>query len=78
MAYFKRILELTNEEKREVSDMTGKIQLCVLEGDSLAMLAKQLNLHPRMIKHNMCETIYEFSHEVGLWNYVKWLMFRRK
>ena len=77
--YFKRVVDLTDAEKQKVSDMTGKIQLWVLEGRSLGYMSKQLNLPPRAILENMCETIYEFLNNVGgPWRYLKWLFYKRK
>lgn len=79
MTYFKRTAELTDFEKEKVSEMTGKIQLWVLEGRSLDYISKELNLPPKMILENMCETIYEFLNNVGgLRSYLKWLLFKRK
>lgn len=77
--YFKRIVDLTDTEKHEVSEMTGKIQLWLLEGRSLDYMSKQLNLPPRMVLENMCETIYEFLNNVGgPWCYLKWLFHKHK
>lgn len=78
MVVFKRIVELTDTEKHEVSEMTGKIQLWVLEGRSHGYMSEQLNLPPHMVKENMCETIYEFLNSVGgMRCYLKWLFKKR-
>ena len=77
--YFKRVVELTDAEKHKVSEMVGKIQLWMLEGRSLDYMSKQLNLPPRVILENMCETAYEFIDRVGgPWRYLKWLAHKRK
>lgn len=74
MTTFIRNIDLTDAEKQEVSEMVGKIQLWLLEGRSLDYMSKQLNLPPRMILENMCETIYQFMKYIGPWNYLKWLI----
>lgn len=77
--YFKRTVELTDAEKQKVSEMTGKIQLCVLEGRSWGYMSQHVNLPPPAIRENMCETIYEFLNNVGgLRYYLKWLFHKRK
>jgi hypothetical protein len=79
MVYYKRTVELTDAEKQQVSEMTGKIQLWVLEGRHFGYMSEQLHLPPQMVKENMCETIYEFLDNVGgLRYYLKWLFHRRK
>lgn len=78
MAVFKRFTDLTDEEKREVSEMTGKIELWILEGRSLDYMSKQLKLSPCEVLENMCETIYMFLNRVGgPWRYLKWLYHKR-
>lgn len=77
--YFKRTAELSDDEIRKVSEMTGKIQLWVLEGRHFGYMSEQLNLPPQAIRENMCETIYEFLNNVGgLRYYLKWLFHKRK
>lgn len=76
--YFKRVVDLTDEERQKASEMTGKIQLWVLEGRDIGYMSKQLNMPPQLILENMCETIYEFLNNVGgLRCYLKWLLFKR-
>ena len=78
MTSFKRTVELTDAEKQQVSEMTGKIQLWLLEGKSLDYISGQLNLPPRMVLENMCETVYGFlNHVGGLRCYLKWLFHKR-
>lgn len=77
--YFKRVVELTDAEKQKVSDMTGKIQLWVLEGRHWGFISDQLKLPPQAIKENMYETVYEFLDRAGgLRGYLKWLFHKRK
>lgn len=76
--YFKRVVDLNDEEKQKVSKMTGKIQLWVLEGRDLGYMSEQLDIPPQWVLENMCETIYEFLNNVGgLRYYLKWLIRKR-
>lgn len=78
MVSFRRTVELTDAEKQQVSEMMGKIQLWLLEGRSLDYISEQLNLPPRMVLENMCETIYGFLKYVGGFRcYLKWLFRKR-
>lgn len=77
MTAFIRNVDLTDAEKQKVSEMVGKIQLWLLEGQSLDHMSEQLHLPPRMVLENMCETIYQFMKYVGPWNYLKWLIRKR-
>lgn len=77
-SYFKRVVDLTDEEKRTVSEMTGKIQLWVLEGRSLGYMSEQLNLPPHMILENIYETAYEFINVIRPRHYLKWLFHKKR
>lgn len=43
---FKKLSQLTNEDKKKVSDMTGKIIIWCLEGRSIGYMSEKLGLHP--------------------------------
>lgn len=73
MTYFKRTFALTEEEKRKVSEMTGKIMLWMLEGRSRVYMAENLKLDPWMIEANIDETLYTLRKNVGRWRYLKML-----
>ena len=69
--YFKRTFELTDEEKRKVSEMTGKMMLWMLEGRSTGYISKNLNLHPRQVEENFEETLFVLLKQVGWKRYLK-------
>ena len=50
---FKNNFLLTDEDKRKVSDMNGKIMLWILEGRSIGYMSENLNLHPYQVEHNV-------------------------
>ena len=69
--YFKRTFELTDEEKRKVSEMTGKMMLWMLEGRSTGYMSKNLNLQPRQVEENFEETLFVLLKQVGWKRYLK-------
>ena len=69
--YFKRTFELNDEEKRKVSEMTGKMMLWMLEGRSIGYMSKNLNLHPRQVEENFEETLFVLLKQVGWKRYLK-------
>lgn len=78
MSYFKRVCKLTDSEKKKVSEMTGKIQLWILEGRSIGYMSEKLNLEPWQVVENIFETAYEFRKEIGTRTYLKILLHKRK
>ena len=79
MTYFKKTEKLTDTEKQVVGDMTGQIQLWLLEGRSLDYISEQLHLPPRMVMENMCETAHTFIKFIGGYRcyFFKWLIHKR-
>ena len=71
MSYFKRTFLLSNEEKIQVSEMSGKIILYALEGRSIEYMSKMLNLKPCEIKANINEMLYVLMKQVGKREYLK-------
>lgn len=71
MSYFKRTFLLSNEEKIQVSEMSGKIILYALEGRSIEYMSKMLNLRPCEIKTNINEMLYVLMKQVGKREYLK-------
>ena len=71
MTYFKQTQALTEEEKKQVSEQTRKIQLWVLEGKNINYIAEKLHLEPHLVENNIFETIYEFKKLIGLKLYLK-------
>lgn len=73
---FKHTFLLTDEEKEQVSEMTGKIMLWMLEGRSIAYMSEKLNLQPWQIVYNIEETLYILKRQVGIRRYLKILFTR--
>lgn len=67
---------LTKEQKQQVSEMTGKIMLWILEGRSRIYMANQLNLDLWELEQNIDETLYAFKKEIGWKRYLK-ILFRK-
>lgn len=76
MTYFKNTSLLTEKEKQEVSDMTGKIMLWILEGRSIAYMAEQLKLSPWQVEKNIDETLHNFRKQVGRLRFIKILFMK--
>ena len=74
--YFKPTRLLTDEEKKEVSEMSGKLVTWMLEGRSTKYMAKQLHLSPRQVEHNINETIYTLKKRVGFKRFLGILLWR--
>ena len=55
MAYFKETFMLNDEEKKQVSEMSGKIILWILEGRSVGYMSAMLHLSPQQIESNINE-----------------------
>lgn len=73
---FKRTFLLTDEEKRKVSDMCGKLVLWTLEGRSIGYESEKLNLPPWQIEHNVDELLYTLRQRVGKWRFFKILFIK--
>lgn len=73
---FVRTCDLTKEDRKKVSEMTGKTMLWILEGRSIWYIAEQLKLKPREVEENIDETLYIFRQKVGRWRFFK-ILFRK-
>lgn len=73
--FIRRVI-LTKEQKQQVSEMTGKIMLWILEGRSRIYMANQLNLDLWELEQNIDETLYAFKKEIGWKRYLK-ILFRK-
>ena len=71
MTYFKKSCELTEEEIKQVSEMTGKIHLWLFEGRSIDYMAEKLHLEPYMVLNHMFETADDFNKKLGTKLYLK-------
>lgn len=77
MTYFKQTHELTDEERKKVSEMVGQMQLWILEGRSIYDIANRLKLKPWEVVENVFETAYGFMELIGFKNYLK-IWFRKR
>jgi hypothetical protein len=77
MTYFKKTIQLTEEEKKQVSEMAGKIMLWKLEGRSLNYMAENLKIEPHMVINNIFENIRELKQLIGFRLYLK-IWFRKR
>lgn len=76
MAKFVKKNDLTDKEKQQISDMTGKIMLWILNGKSIAYMAKQLRLTEQELIYNIEENLYELRKLIGSKRYLKMLFVR--
>lgn len=67
---------MTDEEKRIVSEITGKIMLGLLDDRSTNDIAKITKLYPNEVEWNIDETLYVLKRRVGLWRYLKILFIK--
>lgn len=72
-AIFVKTCEMTKEDRREISEMTGKIMLWMLEKRSVGYMADKLKMDPYMVEKNIDETLYTLRNQVGRWRYFKML-----
>ena len=73
---FVKTFMLTEEQKRKVGEMHGKILFWILEGRSIVYMAKQLKLSPREIEENIDQTLYTLRKQVGIKRYIQILFWK--
>ena len=73
MSYFKQTFMLNNEEKKQVSEMSGKIIMWILEGRSIGYMSEMLHLSPKEIECNIDETMFILMKHVGKRRFFKTL-----
>lgn len=76
MIIFKPSVDLTEKDKQQISEMSGKIVLWILEGRSNAYMADQLHLHPQQFNHNVDQLLYDLRKHVGIWRFIK-ILFKK-
>lgn len=76
MSVFKQTFMLNSEEKKQVSEMSGKIILWILEGRSLGYMSEMLNLSPSEVESNINETLFTLMKHVGKKRFFKILFLR--
>lgn len=74
MSYFKQTFLLNNEEKKQVSEMSGKIILWILEGRSVGYMSEMLHLSPKQIESNIDEVLFVIKKYVGKRRFFKILL----
>ena len=55
MSYFKQTFLLNHEEKKQISEMSGKIILWILEGRDIGYMSEKLHLSPQQMESNINE-----------------------
>ena len=78
MSYFKQTFMLDNNEKKQVSEMSGKIILWILEGRSIGYMSEMLNLSPCQIESNINEMLFTLMKQVGKRRFFKILCIKSK
>ena len=73
MSYFKQTFMLNNEEKKQVSEMSGKIIMWILEGRSIGYMSEMLHLSPNEIECNIDEMMFILRKQVGKRRFFKTL-----
>lgn len=74
MTYFKETFMLNNEEKKQVSEMSGKIILWILEGRSVGYMSEMLRLSPQQIESNIDEMLFILKKHIGKRRFFKILL----
>ena len=74
MSYFKQTFLLNQKEKKQVSEMSGKIILWILEGRSIGYMSAMLHLSPQQIESNIDETLFILKKHVGKRRFFKILL----
>ena len=68
---FVKTFLLTDEQKKKVSEMDGKIILWILEGRNVGYMSDKLNLPPWQIQANIDEMLYILKKQVGIKRFIK-------
>lgn len=74
MSYFKQTFLLSDGEKKQVSEMSGKIILWILEGRSIGYMSENLHLSPQQIESNIDEVLFVIKKYVGKRRFFKILL----
>lgn len=68
---FKKFFEMTEEERKHLAEMAGKIMLWIEEGRSIRYMSEKLDLHPRQVEYNIDEMLYVLRKQVGRKRFLK-------
>ena len=74
MSYFKQTFLLNRKEKKQVSEISGKIMLWILEGQSIGYMSEKLHLSPQQIETNINEMLFTLKEHVGKRRFFKILL----
>lgn len=70
---FKRLFLTNPEEKKQISEMSGKIILWILEGRSIWYMADNLHLDPAVVEQIIDDLSYVLMRKVGKKRFIKTL-----
>lgn len=70
---FVKPLMLNEDQRKDVSEMFGKIMLWILEGRSIWYMANELHLKPYEVQSNIDEMLYILRKQVGNKRFLKTL-----
>lgn len=68
---FKKFFEMTEDERKKLAEMTGKIMLWIEEGRSIGYMSEKLNIHPQQVECNINEMLYVLRKQVGRKRFLK-------
>ena len=68
---FKKFFEMTEDERKKLAEMTGKIMLWIEEGRSIRYMSEKLNIHPQQVECNINEMLYVLRKQVGRKRFLK-------
>ena len=71
---YKPTFALTEEDKRVLADINGKITIGCLERRSTFEMAQKLKLQPYELEHNIDEMLYVLLKHVGVKRFLKTLL----
>lgn len=74
MSYFKQTFLLNHEEKKQISEMSGKIVLWILEGRDIGYMSEKLHLSPQKMESNINELLFTLKEHVGKRRFFKILL----
>lgn len=74
MSYFKQTFLLNHEEKKQISEMSGKIILWILEGRDIGYMSEKLHLSPQQMESNINEMLFTLKEHVGKRRFFKILL----
>ena len=74
MSYFKQTFLLNHEEKKQISEMSGKIILWILEGKDIGYMSEKLHLSPQQMESNINEMLFTLKEHVGKRRFFKILL----